>query len=110
MNTGVARNMWKYFRTIQVSETGKFGNRIQKGSGLARRLGQDVSRAPDSGIGNSQDYRSQWADDVGLSKTHATRRVHNGWDVNVRLGINSAPVHMEGKPVGYPTQTRIIWL
>ena len=56
------------FPTDQVSKTGKFGNRTQKGSGLARRLGQDVSRAPDSGIGYSQDYRSQWADDDGVEQ------------------------------------------
>ena len=54
------------FPTDQVSETGKFGNRTQKGSNLARRLGHDVSRASDSGIGYSQDYRSQWADEDGV--------------------------------------------
>ena len=56
------------FPTNQVSETGKFGNQTQKGFGLARRFGQDVSRAPDSGIGYSQDHRSQWADDDGVEQ------------------------------------------
>ena len=57
-----------FFPTDQVSETGKFGNRTQKGSGHARWFGQDLSRAPDSGIGDSQDHRSQWADDDGVEQ------------------------------------------
>ena len=32
---------------------------------------------------------------TGWSKTCATRRAHNGWDVNVGLGFDSPPVHME---------------
>ena len=38
-----------FFPTDQVSETGKFGNRTQKGSGQVRWFGQDLSRAPDWG-------------------------------------------------------------
>ena len=57
------------FPTDQVSETGKFGNRTQKGSDQVRWCGQDSSRAPDSGIGYSQDHRTQWAgDDWGKRK------------------------------------------
>ena len=44
----------EFFPTDHVSETGKFGNRIQKGSGQVRWFGQDLSRAPDSVIGYSQ--------------------------------------------------------
>ena len=58
----------KFFPTDQVSETGKFGNRTQKGSGQARWCEQDLSRAPDSGIGYSQDHISQWADDDGVEQ------------------------------------------
>ena len=32
---------------------------------------------------------------TGWSRTHATRRTHNGWGVDVRLGIDSPPVHVE---------------
>ena len=51
------------FPTDQVNETGKFGNRTQKGSVQVRWFGQDLSRAPDSGIGYSQDHMTQWAGD-----------------------------------------------
>ena len=45
------------------------GNRTQKGSGQVRWCGQDSSRAPDSGIGYSQDHRTQWAgEDWGKRK------------------------------------------
>ena len=58
----------EFFPTDQVSETGRFGNQTQKGSGQARWCEQDLSRAPDSGIGYSQDYRSQWDDDDGVEQ------------------------------------------
>ena len=45
----------------QLEETGHFGNRTQ--STQVRWFGQDLSRAPDSGIGYSQDHRTQWAGD-----------------------------------------------
>ena len=51
------------FPTDQVKETGKFGNRTQNGSIQVQWFGQDLSRAPDSGIGYTQDHRTQWADD-----------------------------------------------
>ena len=35
----------EFFPMDQVSETGKFGNRTQKGSGQVRWFGQDLSRA-----------------------------------------------------------------
>ena len=46
-----------------MSETGKFGNQAKKGSGQVRWFGQDLSRAPDSGIGYRQDHRVQCAGD-----------------------------------------------
>ena len=104
----------KKIPTDQVSKTGKFGG--QKGSGLARLFGQDVSRAPDSGIGYSQDHRSQWADDDGVEQDscHPTGSLRMGR--KRRAGDRFAPssygediVHQRGKPVGYPAQTRIIW-
>ena len=51
------------FLTGQVDESGQFGNRTRRGSTQVRRFGQDLSRAPDSGIGYSQDHRTQWASD-----------------------------------------------
>ena len=51
------------FPTDQVNETDTFGNRTQKGSVQVRWSGQDSFRAPDSGIGYSQDHRTQWAGD-----------------------------------------------
>ena len=51
------------FPTNQVNETDKFGNRIQKGSVPVRWFGQDLSRAPDSDIGYSQDHRTRCAGD-----------------------------------------------
>ena len=60
----------EFFPTDQGSETGKFGNQTQKGSSQVRWFGQDLSRAPDSGIGYSQDHRTQWAgDDWGKRKS-----------------------------------------
>ena len=53
----------EFFSTDQVNEIDKFGNRPQKGSVQVRWFGQDLSRAPDSGIGYSQDHRTQWAGD-----------------------------------------------
>ena len=59
----------KLFPMDQASETGKLGNRTQKGSGQVRLFGQDLSRQPDSGIGYSQDHRMQCAgDDWGKRK------------------------------------------
>ena len=49
------------FPTDQVNESDKFGNRTQKGSVQIRWFGQDLFRAPDSGIGYSHDHRTQWA-------------------------------------------------
>ena len=40
---------------------GQFGDRTQRGYTQVRWFGQDLSRAPDSGIGYSQDHRTQWA-------------------------------------------------
>ena len=51
------------FPTDQVDDTGQFGNRTQRGSTQVRWFGQDLSRAPDSGIGYSHDHRTQWAGD-----------------------------------------------
>ena len=51
------------FPMDQGSDTGKFGNLTQKGSGQVRWCGQDLSWALDSGIGYSQDHRTQWAGD-----------------------------------------------
>ena len=53
----------KFFPPDQVDETGRFGYRTQRGSTQVRWFGQDLSRAPDSGIGYSQDHRTQWAGD-----------------------------------------------
>ena len=53
----------KKFPTDQLNETDNFGNRTQKGSVPVRWFGQNLSRAPDSGIGYSQDHRTQWAGD-----------------------------------------------
>ena len=53
----------EFFLSDQVNETGKFGNQTQKGSGQVRWFGQELSRAPDSGIGYSQDHRVQCAGD-----------------------------------------------
>ena len=53
----------KFFPTDQVDDTGQFGNRTPRGSTQVRWFGQDLSRAPDSGIGYSQDHRTQWAGD-----------------------------------------------
>ena len=51
------------FPTDQVNETDNFGNRTQKGSVPVRWFGQNLSRAPDSGIGYSRDHRMHWAGD-----------------------------------------------
>ena len=51
------------FPMDQVNETVKFGNRTQKGSVQVRWSGQDLFRALDSGIGYSQDHRTQLAGD-----------------------------------------------
>ena len=42
--------------------------RSQKGSVQVQRFGQDLFRAPDSGISYSQDHRTQWAGDDGEEK------------------------------------------
>ena len=62
------------FPTEQVDETGQFGNRTQRGSTQVRWFGQDLSRVPDSGIGYSQDHRTQWTGDdwVGQDSYHLT--------------------------------------
>ena len=67
----------EFFPTDQLSETGKFGNRTQKWSGQFRWFGQDLSRAPGSGIGySSQDHRMQWAsDDVCVSQLLSSSRI-----------------------------------
>ena len=44
-----------------MDETGQFEDRTQRGSTQVRWFGQDLSQAPDSGIGYSQDHRTQWA-------------------------------------------------
>ena len=54
------------FPTDQVND--KFGNRTQKGSVQVRLFGQDLFRAPDSGISYNQDHRTQWAGDDGEEK------------------------------------------
>ena len=51
------------FPMDQVDETGQFWNQTQRGSTQVRWFGQDLSRAPDSGIGYSQNHRTQWAGD-----------------------------------------------
>ena len=51
------------FPTEQVDETGQFGNQAERGSTQVRWFGQNLSRAPDSGIGYSQDHRMQWTGD-----------------------------------------------
>ena len=51
------------FPTRRVDETGPFGDRTQRGSTQVRWFGQDLARAPDSGIGYTQDHRTRWADD-----------------------------------------------
>ena len=56
------------FPTDQVNETDKFGSQTQNGSVQVRWFGQDVFRAPDSGISYSQDHRTQWAGDDGEEK------------------------------------------
>ena len=62
------------FPTDQVDETGQFGNQTQRGSTQVRWFGQELSRAPDLGIGYSQDHRTQWAGDdwVGQDSCHPT--------------------------------------
>ena len=47
--------------TGQVDATGQFRDRTQRGSTQVRWFGQDLSRAPDSGIGYNQNHRTQWA-------------------------------------------------
>ena len=49
------------YPTGRVDETGQFGDQTQRGSTQVRWFGQDLSRAPDSGIGYTQDHRTQWA-------------------------------------------------
>ena len=85
----------EFFPMDQVSETGKFGNRTQKGSSLARRFGQDVSRAPDSGIGYSQDHRSQRADDDGVEQDSCHPTGSQRMGRKRRAGDRFAPVCME---------------
>ena len=53
----------EFFPTEHVDETGQFKNQTQRGSTQVRWLGQNLSRAPDSGISYSQDHRTQWAGD-----------------------------------------------
>ena len=62
----------KKIPTEQVDEAGQFGNQTQRGSTQVRWFGPDLSRAPDSGIGYSQDHRTQWAGDDWWSSTHTT--------------------------------------
>ena len=52
-----------FFSTDQVDDTGQFGNQTERGSNQVPWFGHDLSRAPDSGIGYSQDYRTKWAGD-----------------------------------------------
>ena len=58
-----------FFPTRPVDETGQFGDRTQRGSTQVRWFGQDLSRAPDSGIGYTQDHRTRWADDGWVDGT-----------------------------------------
>ena len=58
----------KKFPTGQVDETGQFRNRTRRGSTQVRCFGQDLSRAPDLGIGYSQDHRTQWASGNGVEQ------------------------------------------
>ena len=44
-----------------MDDAGQFGDRTQRGSTQVRWFGQDLSRAPDSGISYTQDHRTQWA-------------------------------------------------
>ena len=53
----------EFFPTKPADETGQFGNQTQRGSTQVRWFEQDLSRAPDSGIGYTQDHRTRWADD-----------------------------------------------
>ena len=68
------------FEVVQeVHDTGQFGNRTQRGSTQVRWFGQDLSRAPDSGIGCSQDHRTQWAGDDRVEQDHPTGSQLMGW-------------------------------
>ena len=104
------------FPTEQVDETGQFGNRTQRGSTQVRWFGQDLSRAPDSGIGYNQDHRTQWTGDdwVGQDSCHPTGSQLNGRQRRAGDRLATSPyeddvVRRREKPVGYPMQTRLIW-
>ena len=45
----------------QFDETGQIGDRAQRRSSQVLWFGQDLSRAPDSGIGYTQENRKKWA-------------------------------------------------
>ena len=103
------------FLTDQLEETGHFGNQTQ--STQVRWFGQNLSRAPDSGIGYSQDQRTQWAGDnwVEQDACHPTGsqlmgRKHRAGDRLATSPYVDDVVHQREKPVGYPAQVRITWL
>ena len=90
----------------RVDETGQFADRIQRGSTQVRWFGQDLSRAPDSGIGYTLDYRTQWANGDWVEPNsyrptgaHLMGRKRRAGDrlVHFETGSNRAPKPTDGK-------------
>ena len=65
------------FQTGRVDETGQFGDLTQRGSTQVRWFGQDLSRAPDLGMGYTQDHRTQWANDGWVEPDSYRPLTHN---------------------------------
>ena len=65
--------MWKFFRRIRWTKPVVLGI-VLRGGPLKSAGLDDLSRAPDSGIGYSQDHRRQWARDnwVEQDSSHPT--------------------------------------
>ena len=101
------------FPTRLVDETGQFGDRTQRGSTQVRWFGQDLYPAPDSGIGYSQDHRTQWAngDWVEQASYHPTGsqlmgRKHRAGDRLYPRQIGRRPSATVRRPYGDRTATR----
>ena len=86
-------------------ETGQFGDRTQRGSTQVRWFGQDLVRAPDSGIGYTQDHRTRWSDDGWVepdsyrltdSRLMGRKRLAGG-RLATRRNVNSVVHRMESQ-------------
>ena len=106
--TGEHRRCPEYsesFPTRPVDETGQFSDRTRMGSTQVRWFGQDLSRAPDSGIGYTQDHRTRWADNgwvepdsYRLTASQLMGRKHRaGGRLATRRNVDSTVHRMESQ-------------